>query len=451
MESFHIYGRLYGKTSTFWTASSTRALLPLPSVLVVVDAMAALKLHELTDRVCVPPRGIMFGARKGTQVLDVAHAAQLHLQKSGDSSGIGCLAQGDIATYYDKLSCMKVAQWFTRNGGDLYWASAFLRLQALPVICLSSGESSSFTITQRSLGTFTGSRSAVAAGRIPVETVACIVAADVQPYGVDTGLTTVVFASWVDNYYTFGSSVPNAISIAERFEEVLLQNWALDIKPTSRSLLSPAAPSEPWNSEKWPLFREADVLGHLLSGDSSPWPCWRRTEKSMWASFWKNCIGPKVAALGLNDRCRLLNRSVKPILSFRNTRWPWTRTLSDCQSRTQRRMLSYFLHVQRWPDESLNSWHRRRMRQVANAANESGNWGRDHAQRVLTWSDHLQRERNNGSLAAALFCWHDHHWLEARRLDPGTGGPFRPGTRASPGPVVKRWDEALQDARAHVQ
>ena len=152
------------------------------------------------------------------------------------------------------------------------------------------------------------------------------------------------------------SSVTNAIKIAERFEEVLKCSWDLDIKPTSRSLLSPLVLDQTWDDDKWPLAKEADVLGHLLSCDASPWPCWRRTEKAMWAAFWSNCVGPKVSTLGLRDRCRLLDRSAKPILFFRNTRWPWTRTLADAQSRTMRRMLSYFIHIEHLSGETLDGF-----------------------------------------------------------------------------------------------
>ena len=203
-----------------------------------------------------------------------------------------------------------------------------------------------------------------------------------------------------------------------------------------------------WDEEKWPLAAEADVLGHVLCSDASPWPCWRRTEKSMWASFWKNCVGQSARGLGLAQRSRMLNRSVRPILTFRNTRWPWTRTLADSQNRTQKRMVAYFIHIQRLPSETLQSWHRRRMRKVAEIARQQGTWGTLHAQRVIDWSEHLQRERNAQSLAANLYSWHDHVWLQNRRLDPEVGtGAMRPGTRALPGPVMKRWDEALADAK----
>ena len=172
----------------------------------------------------------------------------------------------------------------------------------------------------------------------------------------------------------------------------------------------------------------------------------------MWGACWKNCVGPKVSSLALRDRCRLLERSVKPVLSFRNTRWPWTKALADAQNRTLRRMLSYFIHIQRLPDEPLDRFHRRRMRKVSDTAKHYGEWGVEHARRVLAWADHLKRSRNKKSLASELFCWHDQHWLHARRLNPDVGsGVLRPGTRAAPGPVVKRWDEALAGAEFFVR
>ena len=47
----------------------------------VADAIVSLKMHDFVSRTCHPHSGLMFGARKGTQVLDIAHAIQLHMQK----------------------------------------------------------------------------------------------------------------------------------------------------------------------------------------------------------------------------------------------------------------------------------------------------------------------------------------------------------------------------------
>ena len=362
------------------------------------------------------------------------------------------LAQGDIATYYDKLNCLRIAYWMGANGLGLFWAAAFLRIQMLPRVRLSAGGASSFLIADRSCGSLTGSRSAVAAGRVPVESVACKLAPQWRTSGVRTNSMTIMFSSWVDNYYAFGQTLHDALHIAESFEHELFRGWGLSIKPSSRSVLSPVRPAEAWDQEKWPRVEEAEVLGHIICSSTSPWPCWRRTQRNMWASFWRNCVGPQARALSINDRCRLLDRAVKPVLTFRNTRWPWTHSLSDCQNRLQRQMLSYFVRVERYPCEEINRFHRRRSRSIATLAKARGLWGVQHAERVLAWADHLRRERNSHSLAAALFTWRDHNWLSNRRQDPDVGsGIGRPGTRLLPGPVVKRWDESLEGAHDYWQ
>ena len=56
--------------------------------------------------------------------------------------------------------------------------------------------------------------------------------------GVETDTGTVSFASWVDNYYTFGATLNGAIEIAESFESELWAQWGLIIKPDSRCVMS---------------------------------------------------------------------------------------------------------------------------------------------------------------------------------------------------------------------
>ena len=110
IRSFCVQGSIC-KVSSQTTAGKTRAILPLLALLNVVDALLALRVHSLVDSVCVPPAGVFFGARKGTQVLDIAHAAQLHLQRGGDNFGHAGLAQGDIAAYFDSIRCLHIAHW----------------------------------------------------------------------------------------------------------------------------------------------------------------------------------------------------------------------------------------------------------------------------------------------------------------------------------------------------
>ena len=154
------------------------------------------------------------------------------------------LAQGDISAYYDSIKAIKNAHWMLSYGGEqaLFWAYVFLRLQMLPEIRLTAGSLCLFSINCRTVGTLTGSRIAVAAGRLPTESVACHLAETWKPLGVQTDGASVTFACWVDSYYSFGSSLDNAISIAEAFEEELEVEWHLSIKPSSRSVIGLGGP-----------------------------------------------------------------------------------------------------------------------------------------------------------------------------------------------------------------
>ena len=98
----------------------------------------------------------------------------------------------------------------------------------------------------------------------------------------------------------------------------------------------------------------------------------------MWAAFWGNCVGPGTHGLTLRQRCQLMNRSVRPVLFFRNTRWPFTKSLAEEQNRVQRLMLARSCHVQPWPGEDPAFYNGRRMRIIGALAREQGAWGTVH-------------------------------------------------------------------------
>ena len=102
-------------------------------------------------------------------------------------------------------------------------------------------------------------------------------------------------------------------------------------------------------------------------------------------------------------------------------------------------------------EEPLDTYNRRRFRTAADLARQYGDWDTEHARRVCSWAEHLERPRNASSLAALFFAWRPAEWLQSRRDNTETGGPARPGTRASSGPVHARWDESLAKARAHTE
>ena len=122
-------------------------------------------------------------------------------------------------------------------------------------------------------------------------------------------------------------------------------------------------------------------------------------------------------------------------------------SLAQEQDRIQRLMLAQFINVERLPLEDPANYNRRRMRAISCLTREHGAWGHLHAQRIVDWAAHWERPRNSRSLASLLYAWHGPGWLDARRRDPGIGGADRPGTRASSGPVIARWDDGVLSAK----
>ena len=126
----------------------------------------------------------------------------------------------------------------------MFWACAILRLQVLPQARLIVVV---FYVNARTNGTLIGSRSAVAAGRILIESVVCSLAHGWAPHGVKTDVATVVFVVCVGNYSSFGNTLHDAIDIAESLEAELLGQWSLEIKPGIRSMMSSIAPDLTWD------------------------------------------------------------------------------------------------------------------------------------------------------------------------------------------------------------
>ena len=110
--------------------------------------------------------------------------------------------------------------------------------------------------------------------------------------------------------------------------------------------------------------------------------------------------------------------------------------------------MGHFVRIERLPWEEVQNFHRRRMRIIARLARQQGTWGKAHAERVVASAAHLQRPRNQFSIAAHLYGWRGPAWLQSRQVDSGV---MRPLTRALPGFLSRRWDESINDARAFIE
>ena len=159
-------------------------------------------------------------ARTKRQVMDIAFPASLLIEKGLDIKSNLCLAQADVKQYYDHLRPLVLARWMQTNGFDPALSSTFLRLHLCPQLLLKVGEEFA-SIPHRCIGTLTGSRSASAAGRIPLLDAAinrmnhwkhlCF-EADGHHFGL---------ATFVDNLLTTGKTPETATALLDDCEAYL--------------------------------------------------------------------------------------------------------------------------------------------------------------------------------------------------------------------------------------
>ena len=90
----------------------------------------------------------------------------MHIEKPLHAHSAGSVAQADIRHFYDSLGPVLVYNWLVEQGADMGLAIGFLRVQALPSVSLTVGTEICH-FKGRTRGTLRGTRTAVAAERVP--------------------------------------------------------------------------------------------------------------------------------------------------------------------------------------------------------------------------------------------------------------------------------------------
>jgi len=278
---------------------------------------------------------------------------------------------------------LAIAQWLLARGVPSPLVGAMLRHQMLPHIVVHAS-SVCAPIKGRSRGGLTGSRTAGALGRIPVEDVIQFRAAQWSSWGFQAGPNTLTVASFVDNIYAVGSTLMGATRILDDFERHLWERWACKIKPSSRSCMVAYGGGLAVSRHVWLPSRSMQVLGHTISDDGSTSACVEQTFVLMWRAFFANCSCRDAKLLDFDRKMAILKRTTVPILMYRLTRWPCKNSLENLLEQHQRRMVSLLLRVPRLPNEAIDC--RRRGRVSAQKARSMGLWSKLHVDRVLAWA-----------------------------------------------------------------
>jgi len=447
-----VQGRLYAKSKGAIPASKTRAILPLPSVLVLVDCILFNRWQPLLDKLYPEVPSVFFGARPKTQTLDIMHGLQGVIEKGLDRHGWAAIAQMDIRRFYDSLPVLLIYKHLLELCGELALAISLLRLHVCPVVSLGFGEAR-VSFATRTVGGLTGTRTAGLLGRVPVEDVVQCRHQVWEKSCFKTDEDFLALAVYIDNIFSTGCDADAAVSILVDCETHLQQRWGLSISKDSKSFLCargcppPKSETEEWAHTHGDTFA---ALGHTLADDGRIEPCLTATIASMWRSFYGN-FGKTMRSAPLSDKLKLLNRAVLPIASYRMSRWPYQTNAAKRLDRTQTKMIRTLMRHQFEPGDDPATFAARRNRMAASVARRCGQWSQVWRKRVLDWSAHLNRERNHTSWAAKTLHYHGKHWLQEQRRIHATGasGSILAGrtcTRAGRGIVHRRWHDGVDVA-----
>jgi len=377
------------------------------------------------------------------------HGLQAIIEKGLDSHGQSAIAQMDIKRFYDSVLMLRVHRYLVHRGFNARLAACLLRLHVCPAVIITFAKCQ-VEIINRTIGVLTGTRTAGLLGRIPVEDVIQKRHHIWEQYCFKTDDHAFSLATFVDNLFSTGHSVEEAVAILQDCELHLQLAWGLSIGRDSKSFMAArGAPAPDPEAVDWAYSHGATftALGHTLADNGSIKPCCSNTIGAMWRAFYAN-FGKRMRNAPRQDKIKLLNRAVLPIATYRMPRWPYQRTAAQRVDRTQGKMLSIALGVKVMADETPAAFVRRRNLIVSQAATSAGRWSNIWKSRVSKWSQHLNRPRNGNSWAAKTLHYHGKEWLQQQRITHAIGqfGSMLAGrtcTRSFPGVIHKRWHDGV--------
>eukprot|EP00928_Gymnodinium_smaydae_P021212 TRINITY_DN18258_c1_g1_i1.p1 TRINITY_DN18258_c1_g1~~TRINITY_DN18258_c1_g1_i1.p1 ORF type:complete len:557 (+),score=32.02 TRINITY_DN18258_c1_g1_i1:406-2076(+) len=453
-----IHARVYGKVSSYPASGDVRCILPLSSILTIVDALVPALLQQQLDILCQVPRGCYCGGIPGTQCMDIAFAGQLVTERTLDSKGEGGIAQADIKRFYDSIDVLRVGSCLLQNGVHPFIVFIIVAFQVCPAIQIRRG-SRVATIGVRLLGALTGSRTAGICGRIVVAD-AIRSSYDVWKHvAFNFAGNTIALMTWIDNLYAFGKDAQAARFILESIAVELQRKWQLTFKAGSCMCMYFQRPGdriehldqdiasaneiEKADGSMWCYTRVFEILGHRICANGSIVHDFDAVVKIMMRAFWANAGAQQAKHLSGKSKWKLVSRAVEPHFRWRCSRWPMSKYYVDALNRWQRNFAIKCIKLT--PSAYLNETtaaelKRTRARTAGAFCKNVGLWSDIWKNRVVQWQAHIARGHNDTTqLLHALFSWHGIPWIKSQRIQSMCEGIVGTRTRATAGFVAPRW------------
>lgn len=299
-----------------------RVLLPLGTILTVVDVLLSRELHSVCDSRAVPPPSFWECAVPGEahSASHLAHSVRLLVEKGLDTASTFAVLQTDIATFYDKVDVIKAAEVAVAGGLRQSVVTATILHQLLSCVSCRLAGADERRLEQRTSGALIGSRTAGALGRFVVHKLAshvCRVRASsalvLQPS------PPMLLASYVDNIVVVGGDASNVEATFAECERYLTAAWGLALPAESTSVLVPRG------SRVAPAgvacVPGGKLLGHSLDDRASSMACCRRACDAALASAQAQMRACRKSSVPLSVRMRVLESTVLPQILFRVPSW----------------------------------------------------------------------------------------------------------------------------------
>ena len=154
-------------------------------------------------------------------------------------------------------------------------------------------------------------------------------------------------------------------------------------------------------------------------------------ERAARARYYSGAASRRARNLPLSLRLRDLNAVCRPAFSCRCGWWQFSETLATRVGRFQRKPIGGLMRLQLQPGETWAKFRMRRGQAASAHVRQMGSWPVMVAQRVVSWSDHVNRN-HNASWPGFLVKFMGSRWFQARRLMNGSASVFagRTATRS---------------------
>ena len=457
----------FGKKSQDSTAKDLRAIVPMSSILRLLDRVLAEVLGRSLPGLLPAIPGFFVGAQKYTQVQDISHACSLFIERALDNFSNGAWAQADIQTYFDSLPVLKILQWLRKRGCDFALLAAIARHQLFSSVCVYAGACCSCT-ANRCRGGLTGSQLALLLSKVPVESSFAELNDAMEVHSFKTDAFVLKACVYIDNLYTVGHSASAATAQMEQLLTFLRNKWGLSAKPGSKCVL-PAEGSDvtELNGDGWTVEKTSIVLGHHIQGNGGIDISWKHLTAKMWKAFYANVKAPSWRKLGMARRLKLVDRSVKGIAEFFVSAMPPQHHYGCDLDRIQRKMVAAAMGNSRLRTESWEEFCRRSAKQASSWVEQHSRWwSRQWLQKAIDWNSHVERDwqiqkcfwqsecsaeslKTKWSWCPLLLHWHGDEWLRNRRIFQNRSGRSHcthTRTRRVRGKVHTRWHDGIQYA-----